>query len=101
MDRRSFLALLASAPIAALAQWPHFLKPPAFTATDGDSGAEACRHCGAYLRDGGRHGIVQKIDDWGIEITCYIPRTAQSPYWVRMTGEASHGEYWYDSRQYS
>ena len=25
MERRSFLALLASAPIAALAPWPHFL----------------------------------------------------------------------------
>lgn len=26
MDRRSFLALLASAPIAALAPWPHVLE---------------------------------------------------------------------------
>lgn len=28
MERRAFLALIASAPIAALAPWPHFLNPP-------------------------------------------------------------------------
>lgn len=28
MERRSFLALLASAPIAALAQWAKMLEPP-------------------------------------------------------------------------
>jgi len=27
MERRAFLALIASAPIAALAPWPHFLPP--------------------------------------------------------------------------
>ena len=28
MERRSFLTLLAAAPIAALAPWPHFLPKP-------------------------------------------------------------------------
>lgn len=34
MDRRHFLALIASAPIAALAPWPHFLPTPQRLAFD-------------------------------------------------------------------
>lgn len=92
MDRRHFLSLIASAPLAALAPLPKVLAQRQYLRA-GDP--MLCSYCGVSLGEG-THGIMEPVGDIGVNITCTIPATAESPYWIRYH-DIERPEYWYNT----